>query len=148
MTMWPLSAAMCASAPLPSPGRKRVSIPSWRLARSWTALATEAGDVLITELGDEIAVEGGTSQSVLGGFGPIFSGVVESLAWSRSELQVKVRDARLRLERPVQRNSYGGSLGVDGTLEMQGLTKPLAFGRCTGTRACVGRSHPVDLSVP
>ena len=100
-------------------------------AATFDVLGTEDGDDLVTELSEQIAIET-TGSSVLHGFGPIFTGVVESTAWSRSELQIKVRDARLRLERPVQRHTYSGAFGFDGTPEMEGMTRPLAFGRCTG----------------
>jgi hypothetical protein len=95
-------------------------------------LATEGGDILVTETGDQIAVETVSSNSVLGGFGPIFTGVVESLGWSRSEVQIKVRDSRLRLERPVQRNTFAGAFGFDGPPELAGTTRPVTFGRCSG----------------
>ena len=97
-------------------------------------LATETGVSIVTEAGKELATGAGISTSVLGGFGPIYSGVVEAIGWDRSTAQLTIRDFRLKLQQPVQKNIYTGGGGVDGSPELANVTKPYALGRCRNVR--------------
>ena len=93
-------------------------------------LATESGDDLVTEDGDDLLVGSGSDGSSLAGFGEVYRGVVDAVGWNGSRAQLAVRDYRLRLQKPIQVDTYNGNGGVDGTPELAGRTKPLAFGRC------------------
>lgn len=63
-----------------------------------------------------------------------FTQILEATAeqWTAGDRnpRLKLRDATVRLERPVQPTTYGGSGGQSGTLDLAGQTLPIAYGHC------------------
>lgn len=100
----------------------------------WDVLATEDGFTIGVGDGSDLATGDGGASSVLDGFGSVYKGVVEAIGWDRGAAQVTVRDFRLKMQQPVQRSTYNGLGGIDGTPELTGVTKPKAFGRCRNVR--------------
>lgn len=100
----------------------------------WDVLATEDGYTINTGDGSDLATGDGGSASVLDGFGRVYSGVVEAIGWDRGAAEITVRDFRLKMQQPVQRVTYNGLGGIDGTPELTGVSKPIALGRCRNVR--------------
>lgn len=108
------------------------------------------GDGALDTLADQYLIEGRTLRlrvgsmvtdslgrdqpPALAAFSTVFVGVIDALSWRRDAVLLKVRDARVRLNRQVQGATYTGGGGIDGTPEMKGVTRPMAFGTCFGVR--------------
>jgi hypothetical protein len=97
-------------------------------------LANEAGAILVSDRNARLTTGAGGSTSVMSAFSPIWRGVSDAVSWDRSRAQITARDFRVKLQRPVQRATYSGGGGFDGTAELAGLTRPMAFGRCRNVR--------------
>lgn len=97
-------------------------------------------------LADTVALEGRSIRLSVGGitrdangadvlpkladFSKLWDGVVDTIAWTRSQTRIRVTDDRLRLARAVQDTVYAGTGDSDGAAALAGVTKPLAFGTC------------------
>lgn len=69
--------------------------------------------------------------SVLASFGGIFVGIMDAITWQPGSVRIAVRDPRVKLQRPVQTATYlGTGQGIDGSVGLEGVRRPRAFGRC------------------
>jgi hypothetical protein len=62
-------------------------------------------------------------------FGAIWQGRVGSISYDDNLVRLSLQADAGRLDRPMQRSTYGGTGGLDGTEELQGQTKPECIGR-------------------
>lgn len=60
----------------------------------------------------------------------IFAGTADGLSWDERSIVIRLRDQQLVFDRAIQNAVYGGTGGADGGSAVEGLRKPLAFGKC------------------
>lgn len=65
----------------------------------------------------------------------VLSGIMEAVLAGDSELTVTIRDAGTQLETAVCAATYAGTGGTDGTDDLKGKRRPMAFGRCLNISA-------------
>jgi hypothetical protein len=66
----------------------------------------------------------------LADFNQMFVGLIDGLSWTRDSITIRVTDDRVRLNAPVQQHIFTGGGGLDGTADLAGVTRPLAYGTC------------------
>lgn len=69
-----------------------------------------------------------------GEFGLIFDGTSEQVEVTDETLTVRLRDWQHKLDRPVQGTLYAGTGGDEGGADLNGVRKPLCFGRVLNVR--------------
>lgn len=106
-------------------------------------LSNEDGELDLLLGDDDMALEGreirvsvapigeGDVMPKLSDFSQVFSGIIDTLSWSRERVTIRITDDRLKLAQAVQQRTYNGGGGIDGPATLAGVTRPLAFGRCS-----------------
>ena len=107
-----------------------------RQAVSYGETVLANGDGHFDEMVEKYAIDGrrvvvrmGTRSFAYADFETLFDGT--AAGWRLAEdstVRIELRDAAFRLEVPLQRNLYKGTGALEGTLELAGKPKPLAFG--------------------
>jgi hypothetical protein len=93
--------------------------------------------------GRSVVIRSGEGGVYPGGFSATFSGTIETLTVSRSEVTVRLRDRQLMFDRPALTTRYAGTNALPGGLEgtaddLKGQPKPQLFGKALNIPApCV-----------
>jgi hypothetical protein len=74
---------------------------------------------------------------------PVFAGVAAPWFLSETHLEVPLRDARYFIEKPLQKHTYAGTGGYEGTEDMEGQLKP----KLRGGRLVMVGSTPLGAPV-
>lgn len=61
-------------------------------------------------------------------FGTIFEGTAEGINADEEEIEISLRDFRLKLKKPIQTNTFAGTGGVEGGVSLKGINKPITIG--------------------
>lgn len=88
-----------------------------------------------------VPLDGGMPK--LSDFSQVFSGVIDALSWSRERITIRITDDRLKLAQAVQQHTFTGTGRIDGPESLSGVTRPLAFGRCSNVSPTL--VDPFDL---
>ena len=78
--------------------------------------------------GRDITVKVGREGDAYDDFYTIFSGTASDWSVEEDVVEIDIVDNAYKLSVPVQDNTYGGTGGVDGTSDLVGKRKPLAYG--------------------
>lgn len=91
--------------------------------------------------GRRCVVKLGRPEFTFSDFGVVFDGTMESIEFSNTTVEVKVRDLQHVLSVPLQQTVYSGSGGWNGTAELTGRVVPHCYGR-------VRNAEPVLVDAP
>lgn len=80
--------------------------------------------------GRSIEVKMGTKDFSFSEFGTVFRGTADQLVGNENELSIRLRDRQAVLSQPIQTTLYAGTGSLEGSDDLTGKPKPLAYGEC------------------
>lgn len=105
------------------------------LARVFAEARLVNADGALDVLSRDYSIEGRAVRILVGDpdaardtFGPVFSGVVESVTTGLDFLTLKLSDGIAKLDAPIATDTYAGSGGAEGGADLEGQPKPVCLG--------------------
>lgn len=79
--------------------------------------------------GAEFQLLAGKQDIDINDFGVVYEGYFKNISWNISSIELSISDRGSRLELPIERTKYDGTLDEGGDSSIAGLNRPLVFGQ-------------------